>query len=241
MSGRWTLAVFDANGGLKTATSGTVVTSVGLSTDASYLTVGSTPVTTSGTITINKTGSLPANKLVATPTTGTGTADLRLLDPADLVAGGMTPSLGTATFSYEVTSGTNGGTYTTGGRATRPINTTRYNTITGASLGSNRVTLPVGTYRISWHTQSFAVNGVSMILRNITDGVDEKVGLSNFSAGGTAPVDNPTDDLLVVSGSSKAFELQMSAGATRNNDGQGTAASQSVAECYLIFKVEKVA
>lgn len=60
------------------------VTSVGVSTDASYLEVGSSPVTTSGTITLNKTDSLTANQVVATPDGVAGKADLRALVSDDL-------------------------------------------------------------------------------------------------------------------------------------------------------------
>lgn len=70
------LRVEQVNGG----GSGTgTVTSVGVSTNASYLTVGSSPVTTSGTITVNKTTGLTANQFVGTPNGSTGTADLRAL------------------------------------------------------------------------------------------------------------------------------------------------------------------
>jgi hypothetical protein len=70
--------------------SGTV-TSVGLSTNASYLTIASSPVTTSGTITANKTTGLAANQFVATPNGLTGTADLRAIVAADLPNTAVTP------------------------------------------------------------------------------------------------------------------------------------------------------
>lgn len=60
------------------------VTSVGLSTDASYLEVGSTPVTNAGTITLNKKDALTANQVVATPNGTPGKADLRALVAADI-------------------------------------------------------------------------------------------------------------------------------------------------------------
>jgi hypothetical protein len=52
-----------------------------------------------------------------------------------------------AVFEEQQTSGTNGGTGSNGFN-TRLLNTTVANTITGASLGSNQVTLPAGTYDI---------------------------------------------------------------------------------------------
>lgn len=60
------------------------VTSVALSTNASYLTVTGSPVTSSGTLTANKTTGLTANQFVATPNGSTGTADLRAIVVADL-------------------------------------------------------------------------------------------------------------------------------------------------------------
>lgn len=67
------------------------VTSIGLSTDASYLTIGSSPVTTSGVITANKTTGLTANQFVGTPNGAPGTADLRSLVAADLPNTAVTP------------------------------------------------------------------------------------------------------------------------------------------------------
>jgi hypothetical protein len=52
-----------------------------------------------------------------------------------------------------------GGTFTAGGAwRTRDLNTVRYNTITGASLSSNAVTLPAGKYFFQWSAPAFNVN-----------------------------------------------------------------------------------
>lgn len=53
-----------------------------------------------------------------------------------------------AVFEHQVSNGTNGGTATTGAWTTRTLNTTVINSITGASLGSNAITLPVGKYLV---------------------------------------------------------------------------------------------
>lgn len=80
----------DAKGRITAASTGTVtagtVTSVGVSTNTSYLTVGSSPVTSSGTITLNKTTGLTQNQVVATPDGTSGTADLRALVIGDMPA-----------------------------------------------------------------------------------------------------------------------------------------------------------
>jgi hypothetical protein len=60
------------------------VTSVGLSTDRSWLTVGSSPITGAGTITLNGTTGLTANQFLATPNGSAGTVGLRTIAPADI-------------------------------------------------------------------------------------------------------------------------------------------------------------
>lgn len=60
------------------------VTSIGLSTNTDFLTVASSPVTNSGTITLNKTTGLPANRVVATPNGTTGGVSTRALVGADI-------------------------------------------------------------------------------------------------------------------------------------------------------------
>ena len=60
------------------------VTSVAISTTATWLTVGSSPITGSGTITINPTTGLTANQVLATPNGSTGAVSLRSLVGADL-------------------------------------------------------------------------------------------------------------------------------------------------------------
>jgi len=76
--------VIDAGAPCGTGSGSGTVTSVGLSTNASYLTIGSSPVTTSGTITVNKTAALAGNQVVATPDGVAGVADLRALVNGDL-------------------------------------------------------------------------------------------------------------------------------------------------------------
>jgi len=73
------------DGSLDSTSYGTgTVTSIGLSTDASWMTVGSSPVTSSGTITFNKTTGLTANQFLATPNGSTGTVGLRSIVAADV-------------------------------------------------------------------------------------------------------------------------------------------------------------
>lgn len=60
------------------------VTSVDLSTDVGWLTVGDNPVTTSGTITLNATAALTQNQVLATPDGTNGVVGLRALVDDDI-------------------------------------------------------------------------------------------------------------------------------------------------------------
>ena len=68
--------------------------------------------------------------------------------------------------------GTSGGTFTSGARQTRTLNTVVLNTITGASLLTNQVVLPPGTYEIEWSAPAYRVEDHTTYLRNVTDSVD---------------------------------------------------------------------
>ena len=60
------------------------LTSVGLSTNLSFMTVGASPLTTNGTLTLNGTTGETANEFVATPNGSTGVVGLRTIAAADV-------------------------------------------------------------------------------------------------------------------------------------------------------------
>src|ERR1035437_4396021 len=64
--------------------SGVGITSVGLSTNASWLTVAASPLVANGTITLNATTGLTANQFLGTPNGSTGVVGLRSLVAADI-------------------------------------------------------------------------------------------------------------------------------------------------------------
>lgn len=81
------------------------ISSVGLSTNAAFLTIGNSPLTSNGTITANLTTGLTQNYVLATPNGSSGTVGLRSLVNADLPTktvsinyvidgGGSTPATG---------------------------------------------------------------------------------------------------------------------------------------------------
>lgn len=69
---------------LSSGGSSTGLTSIGLSTNASWLTVGSSPLSSNGTITLDVTTGLTSNQFLATPSGSTGPVGLRAIAANDL-------------------------------------------------------------------------------------------------------------------------------------------------------------
>jgi hypothetical protein len=81
----------------------------------------------------------------------------------------------------EKTSGTAGGTFTSGAWRTRTLNTVKTNEISGASLASNQITLPSGTYFIIAGATGHAIDSNKAKLRNITDSSDTLIGTTEYA------------------------------------------------------------
>lgn len=136
---------------------------------------------------------------------------------------------------------------TSGGAAavgwnTRVLNTVSLNTISGASLSSNRVTLPAGTYEVFALCPAYAVNQAKPRLRNVTDNATLVDG--GFAPAWTSLNFDLTCFLLgsFTLGASKQVEFQMYA-TTANAQGLGQAAGTGPAaiEVYSQVKIVKVA
>ncbi len=140
----------------------------------------------------------------------------------------------------EKTSGTEGGTFTSGAWQTRDLNTSLTNEITGASLGSDQITLPAGSYFVEASAPAFGNLIHQLRFRNVSDATTALLG-QNVKAGS---VDGNAGNLASVKGrftiaAEKVFELQHRTTNTRNNDGLGAAAGFGT-EVYaevLIWKV----
>lgn len=83
----------------------------------------------------------------------------------------------------EKPSGTSGGSSAAGAFATRALNTIRANTIPGASLSANVVTLPAGIYRVYGSAPAFGVGGHKARLFNTLAGSLVFLGTSEQSSG----------------------------------------------------------
>lgn len=74
-----------------------------------------------------------------------------------------------------------GGTFTAGAYRTRDLNTVRTNTIPGASLANNQITLPAGEYIIDASAPAYSVGNNHAALYNVTDSAWITIGSSEYS------------------------------------------------------------
>jgi len=83
--------------------------------------------------------------------------------------------------SHQVADGNDGGTFTSGSYQTRPITTVQTNEIAGASLSSNQITLPAGTYYIDGFALAYKVNSNRVKLYDVTNTADVITGVNTYS------------------------------------------------------------
>ena len=135
-----------------------------------------------------------------------------------------------------------GGGSTGGAYAIRTLNTVVTNTITGASLASNKITLPAGTYDLEAACIVFGSNSTKALIWNDSDSAFILVGLSQFFRS----TNDETANAARVSGrftlaAEKNLELQNYIAVSRASDGLGTATDDGEIEVYADVQIRKVA
>ncbi|WP_194720827.1 hypothetical protein [Noviherbaspirillum malthae] len=91
-----------------------------------------------------------------------------------------------AYFQDQKPQGTSGGNtgLGTAGTITRTLNATVANTIAGASLSANQITLPAGTYRIRASAPAILQNAHKIFIYNVTDSTTLLTGTSSYAGNG---------------------------------------------------------
>ena len=142
----------------------------------------------------------------------------------------------------EKAANTAGGAFTSGSWQTRTLNTVMTNEISGASLSSNQVTLPSGTYYVHAGARGYTVNVNKLKWYNISDSSDVLIGdqaRSDSSANANAFVS--VMGRFTIS-AQKTFELQHRCETTRSDaNGFGPAANFGVVEVFANVQIWKVA
>ena len=142
-------------------------------------------------------------------------------------------------FHNAQTSGTSGGNATAGSFETLVLNTT-VGSLKGASLASNQVTLPAGTYEIRASAPTIASNQHQIRWYNTTATATAVYGLSAY--GGTTSSSSSRAFLLgrFTITSQAVFELQHRVTTNKTGDGHGVASSFSVSEVFGLVELWKV-
>jgi len=138
------------------------------------------------------------------------------------------------------TSGTNGGS-SVSGTQTRTLNTVVTNEISGASLSSNQITLPAGTYEILASAPAWATGASQVYLYDTTGIATLLVGTTEFTSGGTplAQTRSFVTGRFTLSTSS-VLELRHYTSSANAADGLGVAASSGQGEVYSDVQIRKV-
>ena len=138
------------------------------------------------------------------------------------------------------TSGTDGGTATSGSRFTRVLNTLVRNLGSLASLASNQVTLPAGSYYIEWGCAGYTVAAHKSWLRNVTDGADAGAGLSCYSHAAGFGFTVSSGAAFVTIAASKAFSIEHRVQTTKADTGCGLNTAFGT-EVYAYMRIWKCA
>jgi hypothetical protein len=145
-----------------------------------------------------------------------------------------------AIFNETQAQGTNGGTYTTGSWATRVLNTTVYNNITSASLATNAVSLPAGTYYMSASAGMFYTTETQLRIYNNTDSANVALSQIGYMGATTDALTMQSATAIVTITGTKSFIVQHRGARTSATQGLGIGCSwdQSV---FATFTIEKLA
>jgi hypothetical protein len=128
------------------------------------------------------------------------------------------------------------------GIQTRVINTVVSNTIVGASLATNQVTLPSGTYYIEASAPTYLSGRHKLYLYNITDAALAISGTAEYnSTSGTVQTRSFIRSPLIIT-AAKVFEIrhQIASALVSNGLGLETNVSAPGLEVYTEMKITKV-
>ncbi len=162
-------------------------------------------------------------------------------EPGDVASGGGGGTNGeVAIFREERASGTNGGGSVATTWTTRTLNTSHYNNITGASLSSNQITLPAGTYKVLAYVPLFRPAQCRARLYNVTDSTVTLLSMSQYGLTGVSgdAVEVIINGVFSIA-ASKTFRIEYYATSAKTVDGLGVASSVTT-EVYSTIRIEKL-
>ena len=148
-------------------------------------------------------------------------------------------TLGIMQIEDQKASGTNGGTSLVGEQI-RDLNTVVANTIAGASLSGDQVTLPSGSYIIFAQSANHTTNRNVLRLYNVTDSAYIASSLSSHSQSTASSTIPATFKAYFSITSVKAFSLSHNIQSNISNVGLGLPTDRGPVEIYSQVFIQKI-
>jgi hypothetical protein len=198
---------------------------------------------TDASVTLAKMANLSAGRFVVRYTGSTGVPQAGTFGDSltlDTSTGVLSVSRRLLHVQDQKSPGTAGGTATSGAWRTRTLNTAVTNEIAGASLASNQITLPAGTYEIDAEAPAGICKGHRAKLYDTTHSTDILLGTSEFSESASGGVWSKSRIRGRFTLSSQSvLEIQHQVAVTRSSDGFGSSANFST-EIYTDVQIRQV-
>lgn len=141
----------------------------------------------------------------------------------------------------EKAAGTDGGTFTSGAWRTRDLNTVKTNEVSGASLATNQITLPAGTYEIEWAAPGGQCGFHQSRLRDITNGATLVAGRSAYTmTSAHVQVDSLGVGRITLAAET-VVEIQHRCSNSKTSTGFGAAANFGEVEVYAEVMIRRIA
>lgn len=186
-------------------------------------------------------------KANATAITGKVSTTRQVIAGVGLSGGGdlsadrtLTVAIPTLHVQDQKAANTAGGTFTSGSWQTRDLNTVVTNTITGASLASNQITLPAGIYDVEASAPAYAV-GQHKAKLMVSAGADLLIGTSEYIDASDPTMSRSLVRGRIVLAAETVLELRHRCAVTAATNGFGTPSNFAVIEVYSDVLIRKVA
>jgi len=133
-----------------------------------------------------------------------------------------------------------GGGFTKDAWQTRVLNTVGTNEITGASLATNQITLPAGTYRLAASAPAQGVEFHQARIQDTTGAATLLLGSSNYTSNADAVFNHSFITGQFTIGVESDIELQHYCSQTNGVNGFGQACSFGVGEVYSVVEIWEI-
>ena len=137
--------------------------------------------------------------------------------------------------------GTSGGTFTSGAWRTRDLNTVNANTIPGAILANNQVTLPAGTYDITASAPGYRTDYHCIALFSVTANSELANGTPEHASNAYQVQNRSFLVARITLPATTVMELRHRSTVTQSTNGLGNSANFGLPEVYSILFIRRVA